>query len=94
MEKFSKLLPIFIFFIFINSNIKADVPYYVDFKYILNQSEAGKKAQKSLKDKLENGLKKLTAKEKTLLSEEKKIIEQKKLIEPEAYKKKSRGTKI
>ncbi len=88
MEKFSKLLPIFIFFIFINSNIKADVPYYVDFKYILNQSEAGKKAQKSLKDKLENGLKKLTAKEKTLLSEEKKIIEQKKLIEPEAYKKK------
>lgn len=88
MEKFLKLLPIFIFFIFINSNIKADVPYYVDFKYILNQSEAGKKAQKSLKDKLENGLKKLTAKEKTLLSEEKKIIEQKKLIEPEAYKKK------
>ena len=27
----------------ISNNLKAEVPYIVDFKYILNESEAGKK---------------------------------------------------
>ncbi len=73
-------------FIFTSTN--ADMPHYVDFKYILNQSTAGKKAQTSLKNKLDQGLKKLTEKEKVLLEEEKKIIQQKKLIKPEEYKSK------
>tara|TARA_B100002052_G_C15858979_1_gene589088 strand:+ start:738 stop:1262 length:525 start_codon:yes stop_codon:yes gene_type:complete len=83
----SKLVIIFTFTIF-SSNLYSDVPYYVDFKLILNQSVAGKKAQSSLKSKLNQGLKKLKEREKVLLEEEKKIIQQKKLIKPEDYKSK------
>ena len=60
----------------------------MDFKLILNESDAGKKAQNFLKSKLENGIKKLKDKEKKLLEEEKKIIQQKKLLSQEEYKKK------
>lgn len=80
----------FIFFIFVSfqSNILAGTPYFIDFKYILNESEAGKKAQKTLKTRLENNLKKLSEKQKKIQEEEKKIIQQKKIISPEEYKKK------
>ena len=81
-------LTIILTLIFAFPNTNADVPYYVDFKYILNQSSAGKKAQTALKNKLDQGLKKLSEKEKVLLEEEKKIIQQKKLIKPEEYKSK------
>jgi outer membrane protein len=60
---------------------------YVDFKYVLNESKAGKKAQDYLKKKLENGAKDLKNKEKEIQDEEKKIIQQKKLISAEEYKK-------
>jgi len=60
---------------------------YVDFKYVLNESKAGKKAQDYLKKKLENGVKDLKKKEKAIQDEEKKIIQQKKLISAEEYKK-------
>ena len=60
---------------------------YVDFKYILNESKAGKEAQNYLKKELENGIKSLKKKEKAIQDEEKKIIQQKKLIKPEEYKK-------
>ncbi len=76
-----------IFFVF-NPNLSAEVPYYLDFKYILNQSEAGKKAQLSLKNKLDNGIKKIQKKEKTIQEEEKNIIKQKKVVSAEEYKKK------
>ena len=61
--KFFKKITLFtiIFFVF-QANLLADVPYYLDFKYILNQSEAGKKAQINLKNKLDSGIKKLKAK--------------------------------
>ena len=55
---------------------------------MLNQSTAGKKAQETLKKKLDQGIKKISTTEKSLLEEEKKIIQQKKLIKPEEYKKK------
>ena len=71
-----------------NNNLSADIPYFVDFKYILNESDAGKKAQSNLKKTLENGFKKLTDREKKLQEEEKKIIQQKKVISAEEYKKK------
>ena len=61
---------------------------YVDFKYVLNESKAGKEAQIYLKKKLDNGIKDLKAKEKSIQEEEKKIIQQKKVISPEEYKKK------
>ena len=88
MRYFKKFFLIFSI-IFIHHNIVlADTPYFLDFKLILNESEAGKKAQKYLKNKLENGIKNLKSKEKKLLEEEKKIISQKKILAPEEYKKK------
>ena len=80
---------ILIFFIFFLSTqiVSAQSPYFIDFKYILNESTAGKKAQDFLKSKLQNGLNNLKKKEKNIQEEEKKIIEQKKLISPEEYKK-------
>ena len=71
-----------------HSSSIADIPHYLDFKYILNSSDAGKKAQDNLKNSLENGLKDLSKKEKKLVDEEKKIIGQKKVISQEEYKKK------
>ena len=47
----------FIFLILIQGVSYADSPYYLDFKYILNESTAGKKAQTSLKNKLDKGVK-------------------------------------
>jgi len=61
---------------------------YVDFKYVLNESKAGKEAQAYLKKKMDNGIKNLKNKEKTIQDEEKKIIKQKKEISAEEYKKK------
>ena len=76
------------------SLLVADTPYFLDFKYILNESDAGKKAQTFLKQKLENGLKSLKEKEKRIQDEEKKIIEQKKIISPEEYKKQVTALRI
>jgi len=40
----------FIFAIFLfTQNSLAEIPYYLDFKFILNESDAGKKAQTFLK---------------------------------------------
>ena len=83
-----KYLIIFFLIIFNQTTIKADIPHFVDFKFILNQSDAGKKAQDFLKKKLDDGLNNLKKKEKKLMEEEKKIIQQKKIISAEEYKKK------
>ena len=79
-----------IVFIFFNSQSFsfAQYPHYVDFKYVLNESKAGKDAQLFLKKKLDNGIKNLKNKEKAIQEEEKKIIQQKKLVSAEEYKKK------
>ena len=86
--KFNKLLSILFLSLFLNNSVIAEIPHFLDFKFILNSSSAGKKAQDYLKNKLNNGLKSITDKEKKILDEEKKIIQQKKLISPEEYKKK------
>ena len=78
-----------ILILFISQNtLKAESPHYLDFKLILNESNAGKKAQTFLKNKLETEIKNLKSKETKIQEEEKKIIEQKKIISPEEYKKK------
>ena len=82
-----KFFFIFLLFLFGVNNIEASTPYFLDFKYILNNSDAGKKAQSFLKNKLESGIKNLKSKEKKIQDEEKKIIQQKKLISAEDYKK-------
>ena len=87
MGYFKKVIFFLILFQGFANNLTADTPYYLDFKYILNQSEAGKKSQKYLKKKLNDGIKKLKDKEKSIQEEEKKIIQQKKIISAEEYKK-------
>ncbi len=87
MKKIKFVITLFLFSVF-NSTLYADVPYYLDFKYILNESIAGKKAQENLKKKLENGFKNISKDEKKIKDEEKKLIKQKKLITEEEYRKK------
>ena len=82
-----KILIFLVFFL--NTQILlADSSHFIDFKYILNESNAGKKAQDALKSQLQNGLKNLKEREKKIQEDEKKIIQQKKLISAEEYKKK------
>ncbi len=87
MKYLYKLIFVLFLIIFNNQSLKAET-YFLDFKLILDQSDAGKKANQSLKSQLESGVKKLKDREKKLQQEEKKIIQQKKLLSPEEYKKK------
>lgn len=82
-----KLLIILSFFLISQVSLNAEIPHYLDFKLILNESDAGKKAQAFLKNKLETGIKNLQKKEKDILAEEKKIIDQKKSYQPTNIKK-------
>ena len=82
---------IFLFLIIstlLTNSLHADMPHYLDFKFILNNSVAGKKVQDSLQKKLKDGVKSLNNKEKSLQEEEKKMIQQKKVISQEEYIKK------
>ena len=88
MKFFKKVIFFPILFLVFQTQLYAEVPHYLDFKYILNQSDAGKKAQSYLKKKLDNGAKSIKAKEKAIKDEERKIIQQKKVISAEEYKKK------
>ena len=83
-----KFLILITFFLFLQKNVYAELPYYLDFRLILNESNAGKNAQVKLKKELSDGMNSLTKREKTLQDEEKKIIEQKKIISADEYKKK------
>lgn len=85
MKNFLKTILI-IFFLTSPNKLLSEVPHYLDFKYILNESVAGKKAQDSLKKKLKDGVAALNKKEKKFLEEEKKLIQQKKLISADEYK--------
>lgn len=89
MRNFYKSFIFTIFFLLTLSNIAhSDLPRYLDFKLVLNESTAGSKAQNLLKKKYEDGVKKLNSLEKNIQEEEKKIIQQKKLISEKEYKKK------
>ena len=86
-----KKIKIFLFsltLIFLTNNLYADMPRYLDFKYILNNSVAGKNALESLQKRLKDGINSLNKKEKSLQEEEKKMIQQKKVISQEEYVKK------
>ncbi len=79
---------ILFFSVFLLNDLKAETPHFVDFRFILNESVAGKKAQGELKNKLEKGISQIRSKEKKIQEEEKKLIQQKKLMKPDEYKKK------
>ena len=83
-----KKIFIILSFFLITLNTNAEMPHFLDFKYVLNESSAGKKAQTELKNRLDQGIKSIREKEKKLQEEEKKIISQKKILKPEEYKKK------
>ena len=87
MKNINKIL-FFIILISLSNNLKADMPHYLDFKYILNNSVAGKKVQDNLQKRLKDGISSLNKKEKSLQEEEKKMIQQKKVISQEEYVKK------
>ena len=94
MKNIIKIFLIFSFFFLNSQKLTAGVPYYLDFKYVLNESSAGKKAQTNLKNKLEKGIKNIQDKQKSIQEEEKKIIQQKKVIKPEEYKKKVKDLRL
>ena len=86
MKLIYKLIILSTLFFFYNLSVKAET-FFLDFKYILNESDAGKKANKFLKDELDKNLKNLKNKETQLQKEEKEIIQKKKVLSPEEYKK-------
>jgi len=88
MRNLKKFLLVFFVSCFLAKGLNADMAHYLDFKYILNNSVAGKKVQDSLKKRLNDGIKSLNSKEKSLQEEEKKMIQQKKVISQEEYVKK------
>ena len=75
MNKLKKLILVVFISSFFNQNISAELPYYLDFKFILNESTAGKKAQIDLKKKLENGLKELRQKVINLQKNKKNLLD-------------------
>ncbi len=87
MNFFKKILFLIFFFSYFNQSLYAETPYFLDFKFILNESTAGKKAQTFLKNKLENGIKNIQNKQKKIQEEEKKIIQKKKIVSAEEYEK-------
>ena len=75
--------------LFFSSITHADIPHFVDFAKILNESKAGKQAQDFLKKKFETDTQKQAKLEKSLRAKEKELISQKKVITNEEYKKKT-----
>ncbi len=94
IRNLKKVFLIFIIIFGIQSISIAETPYFLDFKFILNESDAGKKAQAALKKKLDSGLENLKTKEKSIQDEEKKIIQQKKIISADEYKKKVESLRV
>ena len=93
MKYLNRILIIFTLIFFYQTSLKAET-YFLDFKFILDESSAGKKANKYLKSQLNEGIKKLKDREKQLQKDEKDIIQQKKVLSPEEYKKKNYRIKI
>ncbi len=88
MKLFKSIIIIIALFFTQQNSLLSDIPHFLDFKFILNESDAGKKAQTKLKKKLDTGIAKLKKDEEALREKEKEVIKQKKLISAEDYKKK------
>ena len=88
MKFYKKIIFILPILVFTSQSLLADLPKYLDFNYVLNESTAGSKAQKSLKKMYQNSINELNDKEKNLLNEEKELIKKKRVISEEEYKNK------
>ena len=71
---------------FLPTNIFAET-YTIDVSRVLNNSLAGKEAQKILKNKLNTSTKNFQSTEKKLLDDEKVIVGKKKILNKEEYEK-------
>ena len=80
-----KIIITILLLLFCNTSVLANMPHYLDFKFILNESNAGKKAQTFLKKKLDDGFKNIKSKENKILEEEKNNST-KKIISSDEYK--------
>jgi outer membrane protein len=88
MKKIYKFLILLILVLNFNMlNLLADTPHVIDFKKILNESEAGKEAQKILKKKLTQTFDKFKKDEDQLKKDENDLINKKKVISGEEFKK-------
>ena len=79
----------FVFASFLEKTVLANDGYFIDYSKVMNESTAGKKAQKTLKDLLTSSNKKFNDTAKKLKEEENKIISQKNVLTKEDYKKKA-----
>ena len=75
--------------IFFEKNVLSNDVYFIDYSKVMNESNAGKKAQKYLKDLLISSNKKFNDTAKKLKEEENKVIGQKNVLTKEDYKKKA-----
>ena len=83
-----KIVIIFLGLILFSNLAFADNTYFIDFTKVLNESKAGSKAQKKLKDKFESESKKFKSEEEKIRKEENDLISQKKVLSNEDYQKK------
>ena len=79
----------FVFASFLEKTVLANDVYFIDYSKVMNESTAGKKAQKTLKDLLTSSNKKFNDTAKKLKEEENKIISQKNVLTKEDYRKKA-----
>tara|TARA_A100001011_G_C14267539_1_gene825434 strand:+ start:156 stop:671 length:516 start_codon:yes stop_codon:yes gene_type:complete len=82
-----KKIILLLILIFIPSYLFAEATYTIDVSRVLNNSLAGKEAQKILTNKLKNATKSFEATEKKLLDDEKVIVGKKKILNKDEYEK-------
>ena len=85
---FKVFLFLSVFFFSLEQKLSASEVYFVDYSKVMNESIAGKKAQNSLKNLLNNSNKKFTESANKLKEEENKIISQRNALSKEDYNKK------
>ena len=90
MKKLLKLISILIItLLFAQQNSFANDVYFIDYSKVMNESNAGKKAQDTLKKLLSSSNKKFNETAKKLREEENKLISQRNVLDKEEYKKKA-----
>ena len=85
---FKVFLFLSVFFFSLEQKLSASEVYFVDYSKVMNESIAGKKAQNSLKNLLNNSNKKFNESANKLKEEENKIISQRNALSKEDYNKK------
>ena len=82
-----KIISLVLIGFFSSTFLYADLPRYIDFSKVLNESKAGKEAQEYLKKKFETDGSKFKKKESELKKLEQDLIAKKKVISNDEYKK-------